>query len=69
MERAQQAGVPAWLASTPDGCRRGLEADFSIAGRRPVFVAIARTTGPDRHTDVSRWYLLAGCPALPIALT
>ncbi len=44
----------------------GIEADFSIAGRRPVFVTIARTTGPDRHTDVSLWYLLAGtrrCPS------
>ena len=46
----------------------GLDADFSIAGRRPVFVTIARTTGPDRHTDVSLWYLLAGSPARPIAL-
>ncbi len=45
----------------------GIDADFSIAGRRPVFVTIARTTGPDRHTDVSLWYLLAGSPALPIA--
>jgi 8-oxo-dGTP diphosphatase len=46
----------------------GLDADFSIAGRRPVFVTIAATTGPDRHTDVSLWYLLAGSPGLPIAL-
>jgi len=46
----------------------GIDADFSIAGRRPVFVTIARTTGPDQHTDVSLWYLLAGSPALPIAL-
>jgi 8-oxo-dGTP diphosphatase len=46
----------------------GLEADFSIAGRRAVFVTMARTTGPDPHTDVSLWYLLAGSPALPIAL-
>ncbi len=128
VERAQQAGVLAWLDSTPDAYRRvkpatpprhlvsyavladprdwsvflvdhrlaglrlppgghvepgeepaatalreareelGIEADFSIAGRRPVFVTIARTTGPDRHTDVSLWYLLAGSPALPIAL-
>jgi 8-oxo-dGTP diphosphatase len=46
----------------------GLEADFSIAGRRPVFVTTARTTGPDSHTDVSLCYLLAGSAALPVTL-
>jgi 8-oxo-dGTP pyrophosphatase MutT (NUDIX family) len=46
----------------------GIEADFSIAGRRPVFVAVTRTKGSDPHTDVTLWYLLAGNPALPIAL-
>ena len=46
----------------------GLEADFSIAGRRPVFVTSTRTTGPDSHTDVSLWYLLAGNPALAVML-
>jgi 8-oxo-dGTP diphosphatase len=127
-ERAHQADVLAWLASTPDVYRRarpatpprhlvsyavltdpadgsvflvehrlaglwlpagghvepgeepsataareareelGIEADFSIAGRRPVFVAVARTTGADSHTDVVLWYLLAGRRALPLAL-
>jgi 8-oxo-dGTP pyrophosphatase MutT (NUDIX family) len=46
----------------------GIEADFSIAGRRPVFVAVTRTRGSDTHTDVTLWYLLAGSPALPITL-
>ena len=46
----------------------GLEADFSIAGRRPVFVTSTRTTGPDSHTDVSLWYLLAGYPGMPVVL-
>jgi len=31
-------------------------------------VAATEPLGPDRHTDVSLWYLLAGSPALPIAL-
>jgi 8-oxo-dGTP diphosphatase len=31
-------------------------------------VTIARTTGPDTHTDVCLWYLLAGSPALPVRL-
>jgi 8-oxo-dGTP diphosphatase len=30
-----------------------IEADFSIAGRRPVFVTVTPTVGPDPHTDVS----------------
>ena len=46
----------------------GIEADFSIAGRRPVFVAVTRTRGSDTHADVTLWYLLAGSPALPITL-
>ncbi len=46
----------------------GIEADFSIAGRRPVFVTVTPTVGPDSHTDVSLWYLLAGHPAMPIVL-
>jgi 8-oxo-dGTP diphosphatase len=46
----------------------GIEADFSIAGRRPVFVAVTRTRGSDPHTDVTLWYLLAGNQGLPIAL-
>jgi 8-oxo-dGTP diphosphatase len=46
----------------------GIEADFSIAGRRPVFLTAAATTGPDCHTDVSLWYLLAGNPGLPVVL-
>jgi 8-oxo-dGTP pyrophosphatase MutT (NUDIX family) len=127
-ERAHQADVLAWLASTPDVYRRvrpatpprhlvsyavladprdgsvflvdhrlagrwlppgghvepfeepavtaereareelGIEADFSVAGRRPVFVTVTRTTGPDSHTDVSLWYLLAGRPGMPVVL-
>lgn len=127
-ERAHQADVLAWLASTPDVCRRvkpatpprhlvsyavlasprdgrvflvdhhlaglwlpagghvepgeepaataereareelGIEADFSIAGRQPVFVTVTRTTGPDPHTDVSLWFLLAGHPGMPVVL-
>jgi 8-oxo-dGTP pyrophosphatase MutT (NUDIX family) len=127
-ERAQQADVLAWLASTPDVYRRvkpatparhlvsyavladprsgsvflvdhrlsglwlptgghvepgeapavtaereareelGIEADFSIAGRRPVFVTVTRTRTPDSHTDVSLWYLLAGYPGMPLVL-
>jgi 8-oxo-dGTP pyrophosphatase MutT (NUDIX family) len=127
-ERAHQADVLAWLASTPDIYRRvkpatparhlvsyavladprdwsifladhrlsglwlptgghvepgeepsvtaareareelGIEADFSIAGRRPVFVTATPTVALDSHTDVSLWYLLAGSPAMPIAL-
>ncbi|HEY2264079.1 MAG TPA: NUDIX domain-containing protein [Streptosporangiaceae bacterium] len=46
----------------------GIEADFSIAGRRPVFVTVTPTVGPDSHTDVSLWYLLAGHPGMPIVL-
>jgi 8-oxo-dGTP pyrophosphatase MutT (NUDIX family) len=46
----------------------GIEADFSVAGRRPVFVTVTPTTGPDPHTDVSLWYLLAGQPGMPITL-
>ena len=127
-ERAQQADVLAWLASTPDIYRRakpatpprhlvsytvltdphggsvflvdhrlsglrlptgghvepgedpavtaerealeelGIEADFSIAGRRPMFVTVTRTRAPDSHTDVSLWYLLAGYPGMPLVL-
>jgi 8-oxo-dGTP diphosphatase len=127
-ERAHQADVLAWLASTPDVYRRvrpatpprhlvsyavlagprdgsvflvdhrlagrwlpagghvepfeepavtaereareelGIEADFSVAGRRPVFVTVTPTVGPDSHTDVSLWYLLAGQPGMPIVL-
>jgi 8-oxo-dGTP pyrophosphatase MutT (NUDIX family) len=46
----------------------GIEADFSVAGRRPVFVTVTPTTGPDPHTDVSLWYLLAGQRGMPITL-
>ena len=46
----------------------GIEADFSIAGRRPVFVTVTRTRTPDSHTDVSLWYLLAGYPGMPLVL-
>jgi 8-oxo-dGTP diphosphatase len=46
----------------------GIEADFSIAGRRPVFVTVTPTVGPDPHTDISLWYLLAGEPGMAIAL-
>lgn len=46
----------------------GIEADFSIAGQRPVFVTSTPTTGPDSHTDVSLWYLLAGYPGMPVVL-
>ena len=127
-ERAQQADVLAWLASTPDIYRRakpatpprhlvsytvltdphggsvflvdhrlsglrlptgghvepgedpavtaerealeelGIEADFSVAGRRPMFVTVTRTRAPDSHTDVSLWYLLAGYPGMPLVL-
>jgi 8-oxo-dGTP diphosphatase len=127
-ERAQQADVLAWLASTPDIYRRakpatpprhlvsytvltdprgesvflvdhrlsglrlpagghvepgedpavtaereapeelGIEADFSIAGRRAMFVTVTRTRAPDSHTDVSLWYLLAGYPGMPLLL-
>ncbi|HET9971227.1 MAG TPA: NUDIX domain-containing protein [Streptosporangiaceae bacterium] len=46
----------------------GIEADFSMAGRRPVFVTATPATGPAPHTDVSLWYLLAGFPGMPIVL-
>jgi 8-oxo-dGTP diphosphatase len=46
----------------------GIEADFSVAGRRPVFVTVTPTVGLDSHTDVSLWYLLAGHPGMPIVL-
>jgi 8-oxo-dGTP diphosphatase len=45
-----------------------IEADFSIAGRRPVFVTVTPTVAPNSHTDVSLWYLLAGNPAMPMVL-
>jgi 8-oxo-dGTP diphosphatase len=127
-ERAHQADVLAWLASTPDIYRRArpatpprhlvsyavltdprdgsvflvdhrlsglwlpagghvepgeepsvtaereareeldIGADFVIAGRRPVFVTVTPTVGPDSHTDVSLWYLLAGQAGMPIVL-
>jgi 8-oxo-dGTP diphosphatase len=47
----------------------GIDADFSIAGDRPVFVTVTRIAGPDRgHTDVSLWYVISGNPRLPITL-
>jgi 8-oxo-dGTP pyrophosphatase MutT (NUDIX family) len=46
----------------------GIEADFSVAGRRPVFVTVTPTAGRDPHTDVSLWYLLAGYPGMPVVL-
>lgn len=47
----------------------GIEADFSAAGSRPVFVTVTRTAGLDgRHTDVSLWYVIAGHPGMRIDL-
>jgi 8-oxo-dGTP diphosphatase len=59
----------------------GIDADFAVAGARPFFLTMARTSevaGPaasddDRasfraHTDVSLWYVLAGHEAMPLAL-
>jgi 8-oxo-dGTP diphosphatase len=51
----------------------GIEADFGLAGQRPVFLTVTRTVGLDAgqgggHTDVSLWYLLSGHPHMPIAL-
>lgn len=37
----------------------GIEAEFSpVAGERPLFVTVTETGGPDRHTDVSLWFVL-----------
>jgi 8-oxo-dGTP diphosphatase len=47
----------------------GIEADFSAAGSRPVFVTVTRTAGTDgRHTDVSLWYVISGRPGMWIDL-
>lgn len=47
----------------------GIEADFCVAGNRPVFLTMTRTAGLDAsHTDVSLWYLISGNRQLPIAL-
>ena len=47
----------------------GIEAGFSAAGSRPVFVTVTPTTGPDgRHTDVSLWYVITGHPGMRIDL-
>ena len=46
----------------------GIEADFSIAGRRPAFVTVTPPRAPDSHTDVSLWYLLAGYPGMRLVL-
>ncbi len=49
----------------------GIEADFAMAGQRPVFLTVTRTVGLDEgrsHTDVSLWYLLSGHPHMPITL-
>lgn len=40
--------------------------DVPVTG--PVFLTVTPTTGPDPHTDVSLWYVLAGDRALPITL-
>jgi 8-oxo-dGTP diphosphatase len=45
----------------------GLEADFSIAGPRPVFLTVTPTVD-NGHTDVSLWYLIAGSRRSPIIL-
>jgi hypothetical protein len=29
---------------------------------------VTQTTGPDSHTDVSLWFLLAGYPGMPVVL-
>jgi 8-oxo-dGTP pyrophosphatase MutT (NUDIX family) len=37
----------------------GIEATFSsLTGRRPLFVSVAETTGPQPHTDASLWFVL-----------
>jgi 8-oxo-dGTP pyrophosphatase MutT (NUDIX family) len=59
---------PAVTAEREASEELGVEADFSIAGRRPVFVTVTRTRAPDSHTDVSLWYLLAGYPGMPLVL-
>jgi 8-oxo-dGTP diphosphatase len=47
----------------------GIEADFSIAGERPVFLTVTGTGGLDGgHTDVSLWYMISGNPEMPIVL-
>jgi hypothetical protein len=38
------------------------------AGSGDVAALVTPTVGPDSHTDVSLWYLLAGRPAMPIVL-
>jgi 8-oxo-dGTP diphosphatase len=64
----EQGEEPSVTAERETREELGIEADFSIAGRRPVFVAVTRTRGSDPHTDVALWYLLAGSQGLPIAL-
>jgi len=60
--------APAVTAAREAREELGIEADFSIAGRRPVLVTVTQTTGPDSHTDVSLWFLLAGYPGMPVVL-
>jgi 8-oxo-dGTP diphosphatase len=38
----------------------GIEAVFSpVTGGNPMFVTVNSTSGPDRHTDVSLWFVLS----------
>lgn len=47
----------------------GIDADFSLAGARPVFLTSTATAGRGgSHTDVSLWYVISGSRATPIRL-
>jgi hypothetical protein len=75
-ERAQQADVLAWLASTSDIYRRVKPATpprhlvsctvLTDPRGGSVFLVDHRLSG--LRTDVSLWYLLAGYPGMPVVL-
>jgi 8-oxo-dGTP diphosphatase len=46
----------------------GAAADFSPAGRRPMFLSMSQARGAGGHTDVSLWYVLAGQRGMAVTL-
>lgn len=50
---------PAATVRREAGEELGIEAEFSpVTGDRPLFVTVTETGGPDRHTDISLWFVL-----------
>lgn len=65
----EPGGDPAAPARREVSEELGIDADFSVAGDRPVFVTVTRTGGLDGgHTGVSLWYVVSGSSRLPVTL-